>query len=174
MKSNQNESVHDAQTEKVKKDKIIGLSTRLADGSVASGWKLIATEFGYHLFNIITIALLLIIVAFNWSDASKGQVLEVARIIKSFSIYGFFLAIWAGWHQRLFANTAYFTGLLLLYFLILQILSNAMYGSIAQLAIICLFQFCFLALVLALGTMFCQNRGIRPVSSITNNFSVQE
>ena len=76
--------------------------------------------------------------------------------------------------QRLFANTAYFTGLLLLYFLILQMLSNAMYGSMAQLAIICLFQFCFLALVLALGTMFCQNRGISPVSSITNNFSVHE
>ncbi|WP_180099920.1 hypothetical protein [Acinetobacter sp. YH12153] len=169
MQSNQNESVHDAKAVKPQKDKIIGLSTRLADGTVASGWKIIATEFGYHLFNIITILLLLIIVACNWSDASKGQVLEVAWIIKSFSIYGFFLAFWAGWHQRLFANTAYFTGLLLLYFLILQLLSNAMYGSMAQLAIICLFQFCFLALVLALATMFCQNRGISPISSITNN-----
>lgn len=169
MQSNQNESVQDAIAEKTQKDKIIGLSTRLSDGSVASGWKVIATEFGYHLFNVVTLFILLVIVACNWSDASKGQVLEVAAIIKSFSIYGFFLAFWAGWHQRLFANTAYFTGVLLIYFAVLQMLNNAMYGSMAQLAIVCLFQFCFLALVLALATLFCQNRGIIPISSITNN-----
>lgn len=169
MQSNQNESVQDAIVIKPQKDNIFGLSKRLTDGSIASGWKIIATEFGYHLFNVVTLFILLVIVAFNWSDASKGQVLEVALIIKSFSIYGFLLALWAGWHQRLFANTAYFAGVLLIYFSILQILSNAMYGSMAQLAIICLFQFCFLALALALGTMFCQNRGINPISSITNN-----
>lgn len=169
MQLNQNESVQDAGAIKPPKDNVFGLSKRLTDGSVSAGWKLIATEFGYHLFNIVTILILLTIVAFNWSDASKGQVIEVARIIKSFSIYAFILTLWAGWHQRLFANTAYFTGLLIIYFLILQLLSNAMYGSMAQLALICLFQFCLLALVLVLVTLFCKSRDINPLSSISNN-----
>lgn len=168
MQPNQNESVQDAMPIKPLKDSFLGLSKRLDDGSIATGWKVIATEFGYHLFNVVTILILLMVVGLNWSDASKGQVLEVAKIIKSFSIHAFILALWAGWHQRLFATTAYLTGLLLLYFVILQMLSNAMYGSMAQLALICLFQFCFISSILVLLTSFCQSRGIRPTSSITN------
>lgn len=169
MQVNENESAESTVAIKMPKEKILGLSKRLNDGNIATGWKILATEFGYHAFIVSTMLLLLIIVALNFSDASKGQVIEVATIIKSFSIYGFFLMFWAGWHQRLFANTAYFTGLLLIYFLFLQLLSNAMYGSMAQLAIICLFQFCFMALVVALITMFCQSRGIYPLDSISGD-----
>ncbi|HFG7030377.1 TPA: hypothetical protein ACGIK9_002862 [Acinetobacter baumannii] len=152
---------------KPNKDKILGLSKRLDDGSIATGWKILLTDFGYHAVNAVSISLLMLLVAFNFSEAISGQVEEVSFIIKTFSIFAFLFAFWSILHQRIFSSLLYYAGLLIVYFICLQTLSNSMYGSLAQLAILCLFQFAFLSLVVPLVIKITVKKELRLISYLS-------
>lgn len=148
----------------LKKDKIIGLSKRLTNGSIATGGKVLLTQFGFHIVSVVILLILLITIGINISPALDGQVAKVAAVIKIFSIMTFLLSLWFMFHQRLLESTIYITGILIGYFTILQVLSNSMYGSMAQLALLCVFQVAILALITVIVTLICQKKGISPIS----------
>lgn len=153
--------------EALQKDTICGISKRLVNGSIASGGKLFLTPFGFHAVNAGILLILMLVVGISIGPAIEGQIVKVAAVIKSFSIFAFFMSFWLIFHQRLLASTIYLTSLLIVYFSILQILSNSMYGSMAQLAILCLFQLSVLALITVIVTLICQKKEINILSQLS-------
>lgn len=149
------------------KDTIMGLSKRLVNGSIATGAKLSLTPFGFHVVNAVLLLILLIVVGINIGPALEGQYVKVATVIKSFSIFTFLLSLWFMVHQKIMASTIYLTSILIVYFTLLQVLSNSMYGSMAQLAVLCLFQVCLLALLTVIVSLVCEKKGISPLASIS-------
>lgn len=147
-----------------KKDTILGLSIRLQDGKIASGVKMLLTSFGFHVVNAGFLLILLIIIGINLGPALDGQYVQVAALIKSFGVLTFLMSFWFLFHQRILASTIYVTSIMVVYFILLQVLENSMYGSMAQLALLCFFQLSFLALITVIASLICQKKGVSPLS----------